>query len=177
MADDNTPADGEDTTNDQAAESATDEGNEALGDAGKQALDRMKAERNEAKQKARELEKELDKVRKSSMSESEKAVAEAEARGRAEAATQFGTRLVRSEFIAAAAKRNATFDAAAVLDDLNLAKFVNDDGDPDGKAITAAVNRLVPEMAGSPSFEGGARTSPPMATGMNDFIRKATGRA
>ena len=178
MADDNAPAEGEENTpDDQGTDSATEYGTEALGDAGKQALDRMKAERNEAKQRAKELEKELDKVRKSSMSEAEKAVAEAEARGRAEAATQFGTRLVRSEFVAAAAKRNATFDASAVLDDLNLAKFVNDDGDPDQKAIAAAVNRLVPDASGPPSFEGGARTSPPPASGMNDFIRKAAGRA
>lgn len=150
---------------------------EALGDAGKQALDRMKAERNEAKKEAQALRKEVDEIRKSSMSEAEKAVAEAEARGRASATTEFGTRLAKADFVAAAARRNPGFDAKAVLEDLNLARFVGDDGEPDAKAIEAAVQRLVPEVNGVPSFDGGTRTTPPAATGMTSLIRKAAGRA
>jgi len=124
---------------------------------------------------------ELDKVRSASLSEAEKAVAEAEKRGRSAAATEFGQRLVRSDFVAAAARRNAEFDAAAVLDDLNLARFVGEDGEPDTAAIGKAVERLVPELsAGSPrppSFDGGARTTPPPAVDMNTALRRAAGRA
>jgi hypothetical protein len=88
--------------------------------------------RTEAKQTAAELEKQ----RKASMSEAEKAVAEAEQRGRLAATTEFGQRLVRSDFVAAAARRNPEFDAASVLDDLNLARFVTDDGEPNADAIS-----------------------------------------
>lgn len=177
MADEGAPAEGAEDTEQQAEEQSATDSTEALGDAGKQALDRMKAERNEAKKEAQALRKEVEEIRKSSMSEAEKAVAEAEARGRQAATSEFGTRLAKSDFIAAAARRNPAFDAKAVIDDLNLARFVADDGEPDTKAIEAAVQRLVPEPNGAPSFDGGARTSPPVATGMNGLIRKAAGRA
>lgn len=140
-------------------------------------VEQLRKESAKYRTKATELEQELEGIRQSAMSDAEKAVAEAEARGRAEAQTQFGGRLVRSEFVAAAAKRNPGFDAAAVLDDLNLAKFVNDDGEPDAKAIAQAVERLIPAETGVPSFDGGPRTPAPAATGMNGLIRKATGRA
>lgn len=119
----------------------------------------------------------LEKQRKAAMTEAERAVAEAEERGRKAATSDFGSRLAKSEFVAAAARRNPSFDAAAVLEDLNLARFVTDDGEPDAKAIEAAVVRLVPEPSGSPSFDGGARTPPPVQTGMSSLIRKAAGRA
>ena len=45
----------------------------ALGDAGKKALDRMKAERNEAKQEAAALKARLDKHEAANMSELERA--------------------------------------------------------------------------------------------------------
>ena len=179
MADEVAPDEGAEPeqTDQDVTDSATDDDTDALGDAGKQALDRMKAERNEAKKRAKALERELEEARKASMSEAEKAIADARAEERTKAATEFGSRLVRSEFIATAARRNAGFDASQILDDLNLSKFLDDDGQPDDKAIAAAVTRLVPEVTGSPSFDGGARTSAPAQTGMNGLIRKATGRA
>jgi len=146
-------------------------GEETLADAGKQALDRMKAERNAATSRAKALERELEQHRKASMTESEKAVAEAVARGRGEATALFAERLVRAEYLAAAAKRNPGFDAAGVLDDLNLARFASEDGEPDSKAIAASVERLVPAASSTTSFDGGARTSPQKAPNMNDLIR------
>lgn len=143
MADDTSDTT-QDSTTDAPAEQGSATDRDALGDAGKQALDRMKAERNEAAKQAKALAAELEKVRASQMSEAEKAVAEAEARGRATAAGEFAQRLARSEFVALAARRNAEWDAAAVLDDLNLARYVREDGEPDSEALTAAVERLVP---------------------------------
>lgn len=156
----------------QTTEPATGEG--ALGDAGKQALDRMKAERAEAQKEAKALRVELDKVRQASMSETERAIAEAKAAGRTEAASEFGKRLVKSELAIAAAKRNPDFDTAG-LDYLDLSRFVGDDGEPDAKAIAGAVERLVPAPSGAPSFDGGARNSPPKTGDMNSIIRKAAG--
>jgi hypothetical protein len=130
--------------------------------------------RTEAKQTAAELEKQ----RKASMSEAEKAVAEAEARGRTAAMTEFGQRLVRSDFVAAAARRNPEYDAASVLDDLNLARFLTEEGEPDGDAIAKAVERLVPTSNG-PKF-GNADQGPRGGSTVPDFnqqLRRAAGRA
>jgi hypothetical protein len=164
MADD-TPQD----TQDQAPSTEPATGEDALGDAGKQALDRMKAERNEAAKQLKALQKELEQVRQAQMSESEKAIAEAVARGRTEATTEFGQRLAAAQFVAAAAKRNADFDAASVLEDLNLAKYVTDTGEPDDKGIASVVERLVPERASNPRPTGDVGLGPrPAAPVLND---------
>ena len=177
MADDPTPAEPVDTDPAPEPTPPAKDDDKPLGEAGERALAQERDARKAAEKELKSLRKEIDEIRQSSMSEAEKQVAEAEARGRAEAQTHFGSRLVRSEFVAAAAKRNPGFDAAAVLDDLNLTKFVNDDGEPDAKAIASAVERLIPAENGLPSFDGGSRTPAATATGMNGLIRKATGRA
>lgn len=58
---------------------------EELGDKGKQALDRMKAERNEAKRQAADLKAKLDKIESANLTELERAQREAET-AKAEAA-------------------------------------------------------------------------------------------
>lgn len=143
---------------------------DALGDAGKKALDAMKAERNAASSRAKALERELDQFRKASMSEAEKAVAEAEARGRASATGVFAQRLAKSEFAAAAARRNPDYEVA--FEYVNLAGMVSEDGEPDAKAIAKAVERLVPApAAGPPSFDGGARKTSSAPPSMDALIR------
>lgn len=127
--------------------------------------------RTEAKAKDAELEK----FRKASMTEAEKAVAEAEAKGRTAAMADFGKRLAKAELDTAAARRNPDFDTAA-LEYVDLSKFIGEDGEPDKKAIQAAVERLVPEARGSaPSFDGGARKSAPKGGDMNSVIRGLAG--
>jgi hypothetical protein len=139
-----------------------------LGDAGKRALEAERTARKEAEKARKAVERELDELRKANLSESEKALAEAEARGRTAATTQFGQRLAAAQFVAEAAKRNPDFDAASVLEDLNLAKYVTDDGEPDGKGIASVVERLVPERAANPRPSGdvglGPRITPPAPT-------------
>lgn len=107
--------------------------------------DRSKSNSDAARQ-AEALKAELDQFRQASMSEQEKLLAkaakEAEAKGRADALGAVGQRLVRAEFRALAA--GAIPDLDATLDDLNLAKFIGADGEPDTKAIEAAVRRLTP---------------------------------
>lgn len=120
----------------------------------------------------------LAKAQRAALPEAEKATADAKAAGRAEAVTEFGKRLARTEFDAVAGRRNPDFDTASALDYLDLSRFVGEDGEPDSKAIKAAVERLVPEAAGGPpSFDGGARTPAAPAKDMNDLLRRATGRA
>jgi hypothetical protein len=141
------------------------------------------SQKNEQRAKANATAaKELEELRKQSMTEVEKAAAEAEKRGAETALKTFGERLVRSDFTAAAVRINPEIDAAEiaeVLDDLNLAKFVGEDGEPDTEAIKKAAERLIKPAGGPrpPSFDGGARTTAPAPVGMNQLIRKAVGRA
>jgi hypothetical protein len=139
-----------------------------------------KAEARKWEQRAkenREAAKALESQRKAAMTE--RAVAEAEERGRTAAVTQYGQRLARTEFIAEAAKRNPGFDATSILDDLNLARYIGEDGEPDSKAIAKAAQRLIPEANAAPqppSFDGGTRQGAPSSASMSDLIRAAAGR-
>lgn len=138
--------------------------------------DRAKSNSDAAKQ-AEALKAELEQFRQASMSEQEKLLAkaakEAEAKGRADALGAVGQRLVRAEFRALAA--GAIPDLDGVLDDLNLAKFIGSDGEPDTKAIEAAVKRLTPPKPAEsdtpvpltapgprPDLTQGARTTMPL---------------
>lgn len=121
---------------------------------------------------------ELEKQRQAAMTDAERAVAEAEAKGRTAAVTEFGKELAQTQFDALAGRRNPDFDTAKALEYVDLGKFLGEDGRPDAKAITAAVERLVPAAAdGPPSFDGGTRTPPHAQPGMSGLIRKAAGRA
>ncbi len=149
-ADDQAPADGATPPPD----------GDGLGDAGKRALEAERTARKEAEKQAKAAQRELEQLRQAQMSESEKAVAEAVARGRTEATVQFGQRLAAAQFVAEAAKRNPDFDAASVLEDLNLAKYVTDDGEPDGKGLASVVERLVPDRVSNPRPAGDVGLGP-----------------
>jgi hypothetical protein len=153
-----------------------------------EAAEQPKADETDWKAEARKWEQrakdngakatEFDKARKAAMTDSERAVVEAEERGRTTAVTEFGKELAQTQFDALAGRRNPEFNTAEALEFVDLGKFLGDDGRPDVKAITAAVERLVPAPAdGPPSFDGGTRTTPPAPQGMSGLIRKAAGRA
>lgn len=138
-------------------------GDDALGDAGKQALDRMKAERNEAAKRAKQLERELEQVRTANLTEAEKAIAEAEKRGEANALSRVGTRLVDAELRLAAAGRTLTTDALLTFD---RSKFLTADSDVDREGLTKWVEQN--SVAASPQplrfgdvDQGVRKTTPP----------------
>jgi len=124
------------------------------------ALDKEREARKKAEKDARDA---LTQARVG-MAEDQRKLIEAEEKGRTDAVKAFGERLARTSWIAEAARRNPSYDAASALEDLNVAKFIGDDGEPDAKAIAASVARLVPEADTTggtpvvPSFDGGART-------------------
>lgn len=121
--------------------------------------------------------KAAEQARLDAMSESERAIEEARQTARSEATSAFGQRLARTEFDNLAGRRNPSFDTASALEYLDLAKFLDDSGEPDTAAIKAAVERLVPEVAdGPPSFDGGSRTAT-KPTDFNQELRRAAGRA
>lgn len=163
-------------TDTQQQEPAT--GDEPLGEGGKKALEAERARAADLERQFKAAQKELEQVRRASMSESEKAIAEAKAAGRVEAASEFGRELARERFDAIAGRRNPDFDTAKALEYVDLSKFLGEDGRPDPKAITAAVERLVPEaQGGAPSYDGGPRGSAPKGADMNQLLRQAAGRA
>jgi hypothetical protein len=116
---------------------------------------------------------ELEKVRQAGLTEQEKAVAAAKAEGMTEALKAAGPRLVRAEFRAAAAGQVDKQTLDAYLEDVDLSKFLGDDGEPDTKAIEARIKRL--GGGKRTDFDGGARTTATGGTDMNSLIRRAAG--
>ena len=118
----------------------------------------------------------LKKKAAAAMSDQERAVAEAEQRGAQSAAVKAGARLVKAEFRAAAAGRVETDALAAYLEDVDLSKFLGEDGEPDTKAIEARIGRLGGTQKRT-DFDGGARTPADKPADMNQLIRRAAGHA
>lgn len=123
----------------------------------------------------RDTQRELDKIRAAGLTEQEKAVAAAKAEGLTEAQKATAPRLVRAELRAAAAESGLDKNAlSGFLEYADLSKFVTDDGEPDEKAIAAAVKKL--GGAGrSTDFDGGARQTADRPTDMNSLIRHQAG--
>jgi hypothetical protein len=88
--------------------------------------------------------KELEALKRSSMTDQEKAVAEARAEARAEALREAGGRIAQAEIRAAAAGRPV--DVEALLEGVDASKFLDVNGEPDTKAIAAWVDRVAPAI-------------------------------
>lgn len=125
------------------------------------------------RREARAAQAELEKVRQAGLSEQEKAVATAKAEGATEAAKAAAPRLVRAEFRAAAAGQVDKQTLDAYLEDVDLSKFIGDDGEPDLKAIEARIKRL--GGGKSTDFDGGARSTAAKPSDMNSQIRQLAG--
>jgi len=165
---DQSTADG--ATTDTGTESATvTEGATALGDAGKKALDAMKAERNEAKAEAKRFADEFAALRAQVEGrEAEHAATLAAQAVKDEALSAANQRILKAEVRAqAASKLNDPKDALLYLD---LSGFeVGEDGEVDGDAVAAAIDKLItdkPYLAAQGTrfkgeADGGARKEPP----------------
>jgi len=165
---DQSTADG--ATTDTGTESATvTEGATALGDAGKKALDAMKAERNEAKAETKRLSDEFAALKAQIEGrEAEHAATLAAQAVKDEALSAANQRILKAEVRAqAASKLNDPKDALLYLD---LSGFeVGEDGEVDGDAVAAAIDKLItdkPYLAAQGTrfkgeADGGARKEPP----------------
>jgi hypothetical protein len=87
--------------------------------------------------------KELAELKKQGMSDAEKLADEAAAKARVEERAKLSGRLARQGFLAAAAGRIE--NAGTVADDINLAKYVGEDGEIDEKGLAELVDRLAPK--------------------------------
>ena len=177
---DETPTAAADETTEPAETPQEAADGDELGESGKKALAAERAAAKAAEKRAKAAEAELEKVRLENASAEEKALAVARAEGRSEALSTANVRLVRAEVKAAAGGvLQDPEDAVRLLD---LAEFeVDDDGEVDTKAITAAVRRLAeskPYLAvgAKPTALPGGGATPSQGISMDDLIRgKARG--
>jgi hypothetical protein len=129
------------------------------------ALDRERA-------RTRDFERQLQQLRTAQMTDQEKAVEQAREEGRKLAARAAGVALAGAEFRALAAGKLA--DPAKMVEDgdLNLGRFVDDDGNVDKRALGRLVERLAssaaPVQAG-PGVPPGPRGNG--QSGQDDFLR------
>lgn len=131
-----------DGSDDDADDAPDDSG---LGDKGKKALDAMKAKVKEERQKRRDTEAELEKLRKAAEKKpDDDQPSEDEIRREAEqaAAQKANARIVRSEIRAAAAGKLA--DPKDALVHLDLDQFeVDDNGEVDSDEVAEAIDDLI----------------------------------
>jgi hypothetical protein len=90
--------------------------------------------------------KELARVKREGMSEADKKVDEAVAAAVAQERVKSGERVARSAFLAAAKGR--LDNAKDVADDVNLRRYVDDEGEVDEDGIAELVDRLAPKTSG-----------------------------
>lgn len=95
----------------------------------------------------RKLAKQIEELQAAQMSDQDKAIAEAKATARAEALKETGEKLAAAELRAAGVP-------AEVIEDLNLARFVDDDGEV-----------IVDQVAATAAKFAGRKTAPQVPTG------------
>jgi len=168
----------------QAPLATSDDYPEGLGDAGKRAIDRMKAEREAALDRAKVAERERDELKSATQTETEKAISQAKKDGAAEVTTKWSAQVRRSEVRSAltAAGVNPALVDLALRADVFEALKVSDDGEVIGLgAAVEALKKATPDLfratpGHTADYGGGPRGAPPSAAGdMNAAIRKAAG--
>lgn len=161
---------GENPADPGGSEDAT--SSEQLGDPGKKALESERAARKAAEKAQKNLQAEIEKLKTAQLSESEKAVKQARDEGKtegsAEARNQWGSKLVRAEFKAAAAGRLTSEQISELLEDVDLSRYLTEDGEVDEARIAKKIDALAPADGKPklpPPFNGGPRTPAPKRAG------------
>lgn len=167
---DTTPTVEPETTTTEPPQPKPDDG---LNEGGKRALEAERKARSEAEKAAKAANAELEKLRKLTMSETEKAIAEARASARAELMAEVGAERVENAVRAATAGRNV--DADALLDGLDRARFLTDDGKPDTQKITEWVDRIAPkgQTPPKPAAKDIGQGARPGATGAPQIVDRS----
>jgi hypothetical protein len=91
--------------------------------------------------------KELEEFRQQSMTEAERAIEQARTEARREALTEVGAKVAAAEIRAAATGRMSGEQLATLLDNVNLARFIGDDGEVDRDAVSSFVEGIAPPPA------------------------------
>lgn len=119
-------------------------------------------DRAKANRKATE---ELEQLRQQHESDQERAVREAAEAARQAVLTEVGADRVADAFRVAAAGRDVDVDE--LLEGINVAKFLGDDGQPDRDAVTTFVGKLAPEREPAPLDLGQGARGGQQAPGLN----------
>lgn len=120
------------------------------------------AQKNEKRAKANlAAARELEDQQRAAMTEHERAVADAYTRGQTETLEKLGSRLVAAEIRAASA--GTDLDVDVLLDGVDPARFLDDDHEPDTKAIHNWVVRLA----------GSADETPPVGLDLGQGSRSS----
>ena len=119
--------------------------------------------------------KELAELKKQSMSEQEKAVDQAKAEARAAALAEFGGKVAAAEVRAAAAGRLSTDQINALLENLNVARFLDDSGEVDRSKVDAFIDGIAPKSENGrvPNLGQGVRQPSASAPDLNSLIHAA----
>lgn len=115
-----------------------------------------------------------DQLLAQTQTDTERAAAEAEEKAYNAAMGRVVPRLVTAEFRAAAKGLLDKDQLDALLEDVDLTKYANDDGEPDLDKIERKIKAVAPK-APNPDFGQGNRGRAPKNTNMNDFIRQQAG--
>lgn len=136
-----------DDQDDDAEESDTDDkGGDDKGVDHSAEVEKWKATSRKHEARAKEnaaAAKELARIKREGMPEHERKVAEAVAKAVAEVNAKNGARLARQAFLAAA--KGVLPNPGEVADDVNLNRYVNDDGEIDEDGLAELVKRLAPK--------------------------------
>ncbi|MFJ9468335.1 hypothetical protein [Streptomyces caniferus] len=95
--------------------------------------------------------KEAARLKREGMPEQERKVDEAVAKALAEERSKNGSKLARQAFLAAA--KGLIPNAGDVADDVNLSRYVNDEGEVDEDGLAELVKRLAPKSSGTDDDE------------------------
>lgn len=123
--------------------------------------------------------KELDELKKKGMTDFERQVEEAKAATRAETLAEVGQSRAEDAIRFSIGDRLSDDDLNELLDNLNLAKFLTEDGRVDRPKVAAYVSRVAPGKTGRefPDLGQGARNGAGGGSGsfLADAIRKRNG--
>lgn len=130
-------------------------------------VDKWKAlsRKNEDKARANaQAQSELERLRQESMTEQERAVEQARQEARQQTLAEVGTLRVSDAFRVASAGKSIDIDA--LIEGVNLAGFLGDDGQPDIDKVEGWVERIAPKIDQPttptvPDLGQGARPTPP----------------
>lgn len=103
--------------------------------------------------------KELETVRQQSMSETEKAVAKAKEDGKAEARAELSVGRAEDAIRFAIGERLPAEELDGLLDDLNIKRFVKEDGTVDREKVKSYVDRVAPSKRRTTDLGQGARST------------------
>lgn len=123
--------------------------------------DRVKAYGDISPEKARESLSLAEQLRQAALSDQERAVEEAKAEARAAAIAENAPRLVAAEFRAAAAGKLTDAQTQALVEDLDLTKYLTDKGEVDIEKVTKKVDAFAPAAPKTPPLGQGHRSGTP----------------